>query len=141
MRSLTKKFGLALPLEDPILVNIEDYSDTDALALIAAPSSLEQGGFNSPVVTSYGYDEDPSQRTLVQVSFELPSNIDSRFSRFIRLFNLEVVDSNINKISSKGRGRRRNRGTSSSGCKNGVKNEVTKRIVPSWSLYVTGFET
>ncbi|GAA5987448.1 hypothetical protein JCM5350_002767 [Sporobolomyces pararoseus] len=142
LKTLTGSFGLALPLNDPVLIDPESWNDPDTLALIAAPSKLEHGGFRSPFVTSYcGYDAAPSEQTLVQVSFELPPDINSRFSHFIRLFNLQVIDSNINKISSKGGGGTKPPISSTNGKSSGVKNEVTKRIVPSWSLYVTGFET
>jgi hypothetical protein len=39
------------------------------------------------------------QHTIVDVSLELPPNPDSRFIRFIRLFNLEVVSSSISTLS------------------------------------------
>jgi hypothetical protein len=132
---------LGLPLREPIRSQSELYSDTNALALIAAPSTLKKGTPETPLVdATCGGDNGPDEQTLVDVSFRLPRNINQRFTRFIRLFSFEVVSSSVNKIISiapSSTAVNEKKKKSSKVKTSGVRNDVTDEIKPSWKLYLT----
>ena len=70
------------------------------LALLALPSRSSASSREAPIVrVGCGFDgEDAS--AIVDVSFSgLPVNANHRFKHFIKLLNLEVVDSSTDKIS------------------------------------------
>ncbi|GAA5955767.1 hypothetical protein JCM3765_001846 [Sporobolomyces pararoseus] len=135
---LLTDFGLALPSRGPISTDSDNWNDPDALALIAAPSKFSRGGFDTSVVTaSCGGDVSVDEETVVNVSFSLPENIDQRFTHLIQLFNLEVVSSSVNRLSSDPTDvalfvKKKTIG----GKTNGINNITTKRARPYWKLWL-----
>ncbi|GAA5878001.1 hypothetical protein JCM16303_002812 [Sporobolomyces ruberrimus] len=149
LNTLLSYFGLSLPLEEPIPVSSSVQGLSKAIALITAPSHFLKGTSRTPIIQAVcGGDDGPDEHTIVDLSFKLPSEIDRRFNRFIRLFDLEVVESSINKISScpsekvsvKGaegtkEEREEKKNEVSSETTNGVKDEVTKVVKPRWIVW------
>lgn len=79
------------------------------------------------------------EHTIVNVSVDLPSDIDRRFTRLVRLFKLEVVDAAINEISGRpewSKSSKKAKGKTSAMI-SGVGNKVTKKIKPRWILWTT----
>lgn len=132
-------FGLALPLGTQAPISNDDWYDPDAFALVTAPFRFLKGKSSHPVVNAKcGGDQRPDEHTIVYVSVDLPSDIDQRLTRLVRLFQFELVDPAINVISG------RAKETSSVGKekektspKSGVDNTVTKKIEPKWILWTT----
>jgi len=63
----------------------------EAVAFVAHPSRTS-GGSYSTIGPDAGGDSGPDQHAMVNVFLQLPLNADSRFIRFIRTFNLEIVE-------------------------------------------------
>ncbi|GAA5914618.1 uncharacterized protein JCM6883_004440 [Sporobolomyces salmoneus] len=146
MRSLLSNFGLALPLDKAIHTETDwtFLSDRSVLALISAPSAFGEDDSGETCTTAEcGGDTNPDEHTIVDVSFQnLPSDIDQRFERFIKLFDLQVVESSVNKLSpksskSRNKEEEENKATTEAKPKNGVRDEVSKKIKPVWKLYST----
>ncbi|GAA5915282.1 uncharacterized protein JCM6883_002385 [Sporobolomyces salmoneus] len=146
MKRLLSSFGLALPLDKAIYTETawSTRSDRSMLALISAPSTFEDNQAGDTCMTAEcGGDTRPDEHTIVDVSFQnLPSDIDQRFERFLKLFNLEVVESSVNKLSPKSSKRRNeeeeeNRESTEAKRRNGVRDEVGSKIQPTWKLYST----
>ncbi|GAA5878039.1 hypothetical protein JCM16303_002827 [Sporobolomyces ruberrimus] len=136
--ALLSRFGLERACGCPI--SIDDYPGSDDLALISVPSRFTRGDFERSIVTAdCGGGQDPDQQTIVDVSFKLPPNVNQRFKQLVRLFNLEVVESSINKVSSKPAPKAQvqaTKKTTKAKC-NGIKNKVSKEIRPRWLLWTT----
>ncbi|GAA5883049.1 hypothetical protein JCM16303_006809 [Sporobolomyces ruberrimus] len=135
--SLVSQFGLTLGSRNPIVT--EDFYDPQALALVTAPSHFVKG--NSPqtfVGTDREGDQGSIENTIVNISVDLPTRINRRFTRLVRLFRLEVVDAAINEISGGPKGFHRTKKMKSRTSPIiGVGNKVTKKIQPRWILWTT----
>ncbi|GAA5883052.1 hypothetical protein JCM16303_006811 [Sporobolomyces ruberrimus] len=134
-------FGLELGGSHPMPT--EDFETVENFfALITAPSRFAQGNSESTAigiksVFSRPPSRLPAQRTIVGISSELPPDVDDRFFRIIRLFNLEVVETPVNRIVF----RPEDRATAnldsdaapsrSSGIKDGVADEIK----PGWLIW------
>ncbi|GAA5889979.1 hypothetical protein JCM16303_003199 [Sporobolomyces ruberrimus] len=135
--SMISHFGLALGTQTPT-VN-DDWYDPDAFALVTAPFQFLKGNSAHPVVNAKcGGDQRPDEHTIVYVSVDLPSDIDQRFTRLIRLFHFELVDSAINVITGRAKesssiGKEKEKASPDSG----VYSKVTKKIEPKWILWTT----
>lgn len=107
-----------------------------ALALIGAPSRFSKAVRSDETLATAdcGDEEFANEHTIIDVSFtNLPADIDQRFERLIKIFDLEVVKSAINKLSprnGKSRSPRKN------GVVHGVKDKTTKKIKPGWKMYL-----
>lgn len=140
------------PLEQPILLDSDSWDPSDALALIAAPSQLRDYDPRREKVPAiveaachgeWGRDE----QTVIDVSFALPRNINQRFIRFIRLFNFEVINSSVNRLSSNlvlveeeadgGEGEKDEEPEKEPGKFSGVQSKVVNKIKPGWRLWMT----
>ncbi|GAA5879353.1 hypothetical protein JCM16303_003173 [Sporobolomyces ruberrimus] len=133
-------FGLALGCQTPI-PTLHMFEEENTLALVTVRNRLERGESNSPAIVTAkcGGDSEPDEHTIVDVSFELPSNVDQRFKHLVRLFNLEVVDSSIDTISSvPGEVATAEEWDKATSVKSsGVANKVTNDIRPRWLLWTT----
>lgn len=87
---LLARFGLAHPLTRMITYT-EDYFDLDAVSLVSLPIRTSTGQ-HSTITADAGGDSGPDQHAMINVSLELPLDADSRFIRFIRSFNLGIVE-------------------------------------------------
>ncbi|GAA5838245.1 hypothetical protein JCM3766R1_001875 [Sporobolomyces carnicolor] len=156
MTTLTAAFGLALPLPRPLAITTSGSKHLDItasesdpkshLALLALPSRCSVSSSEAPIVrVGCGFDgEDAS--AIVDVSFSgLPVNANHRFKNYIKLFNLEVVDSSTDKISLRSNHReakkavraneaKKARPWANSGELHGVRDRITTRIEPKWRL-------
>ncbi|GAA5877999.1 hypothetical protein JCM16303_002811 [Sporobolomyces ruberrimus] len=127
----------------PIGVSNSEWESSQSLALVAAPARLLKGDSSATVIEAKcGGDSGPDEHTIVDLSFKLPSDMNQRFTRLIRLFNLEVVESSVNTIFSRTADTRlsdettdNEEKTKSESRSNGVKNTVTKKIRPRWLLW------
>ncbi|GAA5959393.1 hypothetical protein JCM3765_006590 [Sporobolomyces pararoseus] len=88
-------FGLAHPLTRFIPLNPDVSPDFQSVALIALPSRTD---IRSHTTISGEHSEAHDQHTMVDVSLKLPLDADSRFVRFVRLFNLQVVSTSISTL-------------------------------------------
>ncbi|GAA5914572.1 uncharacterized protein JCM6883_004421 [Sporobolomyces salmoneus] len=142
LKGLLSSFGLALPLTQGINVAV-DWENEDALALISAPMDFRDGQTEDPyAIAESGGNLYPDEHTSIEISFkQLPSDIDRRFERFISLFDLEVVESSINKLSPKSSKSTKDENGTSEAQRSGVRDKVTKRIRPSWRLELTCLTT
>ncbi|GAA5993863.1 hypothetical protein JCM5350_006820 [Sporobolomyces pararoseus] len=136
VQELLSSFGLALPTHQPILTE-DDWADRAALALISAPTILRSGDSAVPLVeASCGQGAGgPDGHSIAGVSFNLPPDIDRRFKEFISLFQLQVIDLEINQIVprlTKDKIQRLSKDPRSEG----VSTRVAKSIKPGWKLYV-----
>ena len=91
-------------------------------------------------------DWGPDEQTVIDVSFALPRNVDQRFIRFIRFFNLEVISSSVNRLSSKPRAVKEAEEDSEEtklkrGKFSGVQSKATNKIKPRWRLWMTCIST
>ncbi|GAA5847076.1 hypothetical protein JCM3766R1_000605 [Sporobolomyces carnicolor] len=140
-----KAFGLALPMSQPLKIEPNRDDQTTALALLAAPSNFRQSLKDTAVIRAEcGEERTTNECTIVDISLDgLPLDIDSRFRRFIELFNLEVVGSAVDAmspVSNQGgakRARETTRGSDRS-TPHGLKDRVTTEIKPRWRLCVLG---
>ncbi|GAA5851000.1 hypothetical protein JCM3766R1_007098 [Sporobolomyces carnicolor] len=141
--TLVKAFGLALGCSRPLLILPEPHTYDTALALLAAPAGFENDTSDAPIVTAEcGGDDVADESTIVDISFDgLPLDIDSRFKRFVELFNLEVVDSSVETIVPRSRrggakvAHEPKRGADSSP-PHGLRDRVTSEIKAKWRLCV-----
>ncbi|GAA5889039.1 hypothetical protein JCM16303_004226 [Sporobolomyces ruberrimus] len=136
--SMVTHFGLALGSQTPI--SEDAWYDPDAFALVIAPSRFRKGEPSIPIVSATcGGTRRPDQHTIVNVSVKLPKNVDRRFVRLVRLFQLDVTESAINEIlvpkkEIKGTEKKRRKSPKPV---NGAGNEITNKIEPKWILWTT----
>ncbi|GAA5846473.1 hypothetical protein JCM5353_004524 [Sporobolomyces roseus] len=146
IRTLVAAFGLSHPLPQSIDTQPCTHDHLDSLALIALPRSCGGAGDDTTLTANAGGDGEPDEHSIIDVDLSLPPNADLRFIRFIRLFNLTIVNSSASvlrptDIDRRGKQKsepqrdidRRMRGFV------GIKNEVTKEIKPKWKLYTSCF--
>ncbi|GAA5959374.1 hypothetical protein JCM3765_006583 [Sporobolomyces pararoseus] len=89
---LVAAFGLAHPLPRTIALDIDEWYSLDDIAFISIPCGAQRAGScHSTISAEAGY-EDQDEQTMVDVSFDLPLDADLRFLRFVRTFNLKVVE-------------------------------------------------
>ncbi|GAA5969284.1 hypothetical protein JCM3765_002312 [Sporobolomyces pararoseus] len=90
IRRLVAAFGLAHPLDTVIPVETR-MANLKELAFISIPYRSHHR--QQSTITILGEDQfEEDSRALVNLSFDLPPDADARLLRFIRTFNLEVVD-------------------------------------------------
>lgn len=124
------------------------HDHLDSLALIALPRSCGGAGDDTTLTANAGGDGQPDEHSIIDVDLSLPPNADLRFVRFIRLFDLTIVNSSASvlrptDIDRRGKQKsepqrdidRRMRGFV------GIKNGVTNEIKPKWKLYTSCFST
>ncbi|GAA5994093.1 hypothetical protein JCM5350_006414 [Sporobolomyces pararoseus] len=144
---LLSYFGLSHPLARLIPLNPDNPVDLNSVALIALPSRTDVGAYTT---ISGEHSETHNEHTLVDVSLKLPLDADSRFVRFIKLFNLQVVSTSISTLrvttqpptdESLGHEEEEEEESSESseqkkiaGLK-GPKDEHSEDIKPGWRLY------
>ncbi|GAA5987410.1 hypothetical protein JCM5350_002751 [Sporobolomyces pararoseus] len=135
---LLSAFDLALPSHTSIAIVSNYDPEYSALALIAAPSSFKKGEYDESLIQESLDDaSEQAGHTIVDVSTaNLPPDVNQRFERLIKLFNLEVVHSSINKTLPllDQSAVETSEGKASKTC--GVKDEVTSQIKPSWKVYL-----
>lgn len=125
-------FGLALGFDTPIPCRSED------LALISVPSHSAVHDSTSVTVGPESEEKEaPDQNVIVDFSVNLPANIDQRFTRLVRLFNLKVVDSPIDAISFSAKDATTDNKEKKKSMLTGVKNIVSNEIKPRWLLWST----
>ncbi|GAA5851008.1 hypothetical protein JCM3766R1_007100 [Sporobolomyces carnicolor] len=141
--TVVNAFGLASPFSQPLKLRPSEFRFNDGVALLAAPASFKEANSDAPIVTAEsGGDEVADESTIVDISFDgLPLDIDSRFKRFVELFNLEVVDSSVETISPCSRREglkvaRRAKRSASSSPPHGLRECATFEVKPKWRLCV-----
>ncbi|GAA5889784.1 hypothetical protein JCM16303_003717 [Sporobolomyces ruberrimus] len=150
MEELLGAFGLALVSQEPILVSLDPPDECpgayEALALMAYPSQSRGRGSAHPQVGVKLYPADqPTDYTLghttVDISFDLPRDVNSRFIRLIRLFNMEVLESSVGKIVPLTGTARSTRKREDSATKaepiSGISDAPTTKIRPRWLLWMS----
>ena len=146
------RFGLALPVSEPIPTRPGHAQSYDSLVLIAAPSHLRnpRPGDNKSVIATAStdrWDEGPGEHTLVDVSVALPRKIDERFIHFTRFFNFEVINASVNKLSNKmtpvtqvSPVEEKSEEKKAKKVKwSGVQKKVTNKIKPGWKLWISSW--
>ncbi|GAA5993640.1 hypothetical protein JCM5350_003041 [Sporobolomyces pararoseus] len=89
---LVAAFGLAHPLPRTIVLDTDKWSNLDDVAFISIPCGAQRSGsYHSTISAEAGFEQQ-DEHTIVDVSFNLPLNADSRFVHFVRTFNLKVVE-------------------------------------------------
>ncbi|GAA5959428.1 hypothetical protein JCM3765_006601 [Sporobolomyces pararoseus] len=89
---LVAAFGLAHPLPRTIVLDVDEWISLDDIAFVSIPCGAQRrGSYHSTISAKAGY-EDQDEQTIIDVSFDLPPDADSRFLRFVRTFNLKVVE-------------------------------------------------
>ncbi|GAA5846474.1 hypothetical protein JCM5353_004525 [Sporobolomyces roseus] len=139
------RFGLAHPLARMITYS-HKHRDLNAVAFISLPVRTS-GDPHTFISAEAGGDVGPDEHSMVNVSLELPQDSNSRFARFIRIFNLEVVQ--ITTCTLKiGDSRWKVKEGSESDAnttgnrvgEHGIKQDrvaVTKEVKPGWKLYTS----
>lgn len=135
-------FGLALAYHKPIPVDVDGQKPSSSLAFVAAPSRPVGEDSRGAVVSADNFGTSFSNKhTIVDLSFNLPRDIDQRFTRLVRLFNLCVVESSVNKLSS-GCAQKKSGETDKEDKEKvggsefrGVKNSVANEIRPRWIVW------
>ncbi|GAA5993644.1 hypothetical protein JCM5350_003043 [Sporobolomyces pararoseus] len=140
VNSLVSDFGLAVPNRDPIHISADGDDHSETLVLVGALTAFEGGSPETGEIRAegtaesrWGYQND-DEPTVIEASFELPPDIDTRFERLFKFFDLEVVDSSINKLfpRSDSTTEKNQKGKAQT---SGVRNKITKTIKPSWKLW------
>ncbi|GAA5902093.1 uncharacterized protein JCM6883_001295 [Sporobolomyces salmoneus] len=135
---LVSFFGLAHPFEGTITLNPEGWLDLDDVALLTIPSQAQRSDSSySTISAAAGYDQQ-DEHTLVNVSLDLPPDANIRFSRFIRIFKLSVIevsDTTLRHVApdpeAKGYSRKGLAGIKREGVR------VVKEVKPRWILYTS----
>ncbi|GAA5877997.1 hypothetical protein JCM16303_002810 [Sporobolomyces ruberrimus] len=146
MERLLAYFRLELPFCKPIIGMGKLALRAASLALIAAPSRFLEGESDQVTIDSReGVNGGRDEHSMIDLSLELPPEIDERFTRLVRLFRLEVVDSSINEISPRvlrnealedtDEGKKKEFESESE--LSGIRNIVTREIRPRWLLWTT----
>ncbi|GAA5914565.1 uncharacterized protein JCM6883_004419 [Sporobolomyces salmoneus] len=92
IHQLVAAFGLAHPLGRFITLDPQEWYSLDDVALVTIPNRVRRNDSSYPTISAEaGYDEQ-DEHTLVNVSLDLPRNANLRFLRFVRTFNLQVVE-------------------------------------------------
>lgn len=136
---------LELPFREPIGTG-KLALRAASLALIAAPSRFLEGDFDQVTIdTREGVNGGRDEHSIIDLSLELPPEIDERFTRLVRLFRLEVVNSSINEISPRvprnealedtNKGKKKEFESESE--LSGIRNVVTREIRLRWLLWTT----
>ncbi|GAA5902441.1 uncharacterized protein JCM6883_001410 [Sporobolomyces salmoneus] len=110
----------------------------DDVALLTIPSRAQRSDSSySTISAEAGYDQQ-DEHTLVNVSLDLPSDANIRFSRFIRTFRLSIVeisDTTLRHVApdpeAKGNSRKGLAGIKRSDAR------VVKEVKPRWMLYTS----
>jgi len=90
IKRLTAHFGLAHPLTRQITYK-ETWVDLEAVALVSLPCRVSPQDCTTINAGAECEDGGRDQHTIVDVSLNIPPDADIRFVRFIRQFDLEVV--------------------------------------------------
>ncbi|GAA5987415.1 hypothetical protein JCM5350_002752 [Sporobolomyces pararoseus] len=133
---LVAAFGLAHPLPRTITLDPDDWFNLDDIAFISIPFEAERSGSShSTISAEAGYDNQDEQ-TIVDVSFDLPPDADSRFLRFVRTFNLRIVEvsnGSFKSVPPNPRAKPELR-SNLAGIGKG-RTKIVKEIRPRWKLY------
>ncbi|GAA5993639.1 hypothetical protein JCM5350_003040 [Sporobolomyces pararoseus] len=89
---LVAAFGLAHPLPRTIILDKDIWHSLNDIAFIAIPSGAQRGNSCSSTISAEAGYGNQDEQTIIDVSLDLPSDADSRFLRFVRTFDLNVVE-------------------------------------------------
>ncbi|GAA5914569.1 uncharacterized protein JCM6883_004420 [Sporobolomyces salmoneus] len=140
IRRLVAAFGLSHPLERIIAFDSTDiYRVFTSIALITIPAEIKRENSTYTTVLEQGdFDDEADQHDLIDVSLDLPSNANLRFFRFVRTFNLTVLEANNGTLQCVASKPRRN--PKPGGRMSGIQRKrvrIVKEIKPRWRLYTT----
>ncbi|GAA5914575.1 uncharacterized protein JCM6883_004422 [Sporobolomyces salmoneus] len=138
VQKLLAAFGLAHPLSFLITVDPGSWHELDNIALLTIPSRAQrQDSLHSTISAKAGYDQQ-DEHTLINVSIDLPLNADTRFRRFIRTFDLQVVEVSQSTLRcvAPDPDTKNNSRTGLAGIKRDEVKSV-KEIKPRWMLYTS----
>ncbi|GAA5914626.1 uncharacterized protein JCM6883_004442, partial [Sporobolomyces salmoneus] len=92
IRKVVTAFGVSHPLNRFVTLHPQKYWNLDDVALITIPAQARRDDTAHPGISAEAGFEQQDEHTLVNVSLDLPSGANLRFIRFIRTFDLQVVE-------------------------------------------------
>ncbi|GAA5903017.1 uncharacterized protein JCM6883_002666 [Sporobolomyces salmoneus] len=139
IHDLLAKFGLSHPLDRVVSVNREyGKFDLDVVSLITIPNRAQRDGSTYSTISGSAHHDKQDEHSIVNVSLDLPRDANLRFIRFVKTFNLQVLEVSPCTIRSVAPDREVRNDTRQGFA--GIKRDevkLVKEISPRWLLYTS----